>query len=117
VDALRRCGAYPATLLPDRLLLARLALEGEFLQVDRPLWFRRYRHGVTHSLGRQRRSLFGAHVPLRARLPWWVAHAAWFFASLDASLGQRLSTTLLYLRSATGTVRREHRRAVRRRRA
>jgi glycosyltransferase involved in cell wall biosynthesis len=116
VDALRRCGGFPSALLPDRLLLARLALEGEFVQVDRELWQRRYRSGVRPSFARQRRTLFASPTPRRAYLPWWVPHAALFFQSLRASPRERTRLTIAYLRSATRAVRRERRDAARRRR-
>ncbi|HEY6887977.1 MAG TPA: glycosyltransferase family A protein, partial [Solirubrobacter sp.] len=41
-DAFARAGSYQAVLVPDRLLLSRLALEGEFIQVERLLWRRRF---------------------------------------------------------------------------
>jgi glycosyltransferase involved in cell wall biosynthesis len=109
IDALRRCGPFPATLLPDRLLLARLALEGEFVQVDRILWRRRYRQGVTHSLARQQRSLFGARRPVATFLPWWASHAIWLLRSLEGGVAQRTRTTGVYVVSAVRAVRAERR--------
>lgn len=76
--ALERCGSFPNALLPDRLLLVKLAVLGTFVEVPRMLWFRRYRAGVRASLARQRRSLFATRTPARARLPWWLHHAAAF---------------------------------------
>jgi glycosyltransferase involved in cell wall biosynthesis len=73
-DALERCGPFPLVVLPDRLHLLRLAVEGEFRQVPRRLWYRRYRAGVAASNRRQRRSSFRDGVPLSAYAPWWVAH-------------------------------------------
>jgi glycosyltransferase involved in cell wall biosynthesis len=40
-----RRGPFPLAVLPDRLFLARLAVEGEFRHVARRLWYRRYRPG------------------------------------------------------------------------
>lgn len=116
VDALERCGPFPATLLPDRLLLARLALEGEFIQVDLPLWQRRYRKGVVASLPRQRRSLFTGSTPLAAYLPWWAPHGVAFWQSLDGPLRMRLQATSVYLTSGYLAVRRERAEAAQRRR-
>jgi glycosyltransferase involved in cell wall biosynthesis len=109
IDALRRCGPFPATLLPDRLLLARLALEGEFVQVDRILWRRRYREGIGHSLARQRRSLFGSRRPFASFFPWWASHAIWFLRSLEGDFVARTKTTSAYVVSAVRAVRAERR--------
>lgn len=117
VDALRRCGPFPRTLLPDRLLLGRLAVEGEVVHVPEPLWRRRYRRGVKPSLSRQRASLFGDRVPLAAYGPFWASHARWFLASLPHR-PDRLRLTLAYTTSAIGAVSRQrstHRRRMRRR--
>ena len=83
VEALERVGGFPPTLLPDRLLLGRLALEGQFVQVDRVLWSRRYRKGVKPTLSRQRRTLFPGRTAA-AYGPWWAWHVLWFFRSLPA---------------------------------
>jgi glycosyltransferase involved in cell wall biosynthesis len=83
VQALERTGGFPPTLLPDRLLLARLALEGRFAQVERVLWSRRYREGVRPTLSRQRRTLF-PHRIAATYGPWWAWHVLWFFRSLPA---------------------------------
>jgi glycosyltransferase involved in cell wall biosynthesis len=73
-EALARCGPFPAVVLPDRLHLLRLAVEGEFRHVPRRLWHRRYRGGVVVSNRRQRRAFAPDPVPLSARAPWWLAH-------------------------------------------
>jgi len=73
--ALARCGPFPLVLLPDRLHLTRLALEGEFRQVPRRLWYRRVGSSASMSLRRQRRAFFPQGAPLSARLPWALAHA------------------------------------------
>ncbi len=73
-SALERSGPFPLTVLADRLFLVRLALEGEFRQVRRRLWFRRFRAGVAMSNARQRRAAFPEGAPLVAYVPWWVTH-------------------------------------------
>ena len=72
-DALERCGVFRPVLLPDRLLLAELAVEGEFRQVPELLWRRRM-SGVSDAAS-QRRSFFPDGAPAHARLPWWLQHA------------------------------------------
>jgi glycosyltransferase involved in cell wall biosynthesis len=78
VEPLLRCGPLPLVGNPDRFLLTRLALEGEFRQVPRLLWSRRYRQGVRASAARQRRSFYPNGAPLRAYLPWPIAHSVLF---------------------------------------
>jgi len=73
-DAIRRAGVFRHVLVPDRLLLMELALEGQFRQVPEVLWFRRY-YGRIFSLARQRRAFFPDGRPLYAYLPWWIGHA------------------------------------------
>ena len=75
VDALRRAGVFRHVLVPDRLLLMELALEGQFKQVPELLWFRRW-FGRVFSLRRQRRAFFPNGRPLYAFVPWWISHAA-----------------------------------------
>lgn len=74
VGALHRAGPFPNTLTPDRLLLARLALLGQFVQVQQPLWQRR--RLARSSLERQREMLFQPRPPRSARLPPDLVHAA-----------------------------------------
>lgn len=73
LDAVRRLG-FPRALAPDRLLLARLSLEGEFRQVSELLWYRRYVARV--SSRRQRAAFFPDRVPVWSRVPWPLAHTA-----------------------------------------
>lgn len=73
VDVLEDVGGFPAVLLPDRLLLMRMALAGELRQVDDVLWERR-RLG-TPSLARQRATIFPRGAPRWSRLPVWAVHA------------------------------------------
>jgi len=73
--ALDRVGPYRRVLMPDRLLLAELALLGEFYQVPEQLWSRRLPR--TMSLERQRAAFFPDGGGLDTRIvPWWSAHAA-----------------------------------------
>ena len=73
--ALDRVGPYRRVLMPDRLLLAELALLGEFHQVPEYLWSRRLPR--TMSPERQRAAFFPGGGGLDTRIvPWWSAHAA-----------------------------------------
>ena len=73
VDALRRAGVFRSVMLPDRLLMLELTLQGQFRQVQEDLWFRR--QGAS-SLSRQRMSLFtSANAPAGLWLPPRVQHA------------------------------------------
>jgi len=77
-EALVRAGEYPLVVLADRLQLLRLAVEGEFRQVRRRLWYRRYRAGVAMTNRRQRAAAFPGGAPLVAYLPWWLTHPVTF---------------------------------------
>jgi hypothetical protein len=70
-EALERARFDPV-LVPDRLLLAKLAMQGEFVQVPQVLWRRRFVHPVTPE--RQRRALYPNGAPWWSLLPWWVPH-------------------------------------------
>ena len=59
VDAIRRAGVFRRVLVPDRLLMMELALEGQFHQAPEVLWFRRV-YGHAFSLQRQYRAFFSA---------------------------------------------------------
>ena len=75
VDAIRRAGVFRRVLVPDRLLMMELALEGQFRQVPEVLWFRRV-YGHAFSLQRQYRAFFPRGRPLYTYVPWWIGHAA-----------------------------------------
>jgi putative sugar O-methyltransferase len=93
VDALERAGVFRNVLLPDRLLIAELTVQGQIRQVPRVLWQRR--QIGSSSLARQRRTLFGSdRVTLRAYLPWHLVHAAMLVLRLRVSMsqGQRIGT-------------------------
>lgn len=72
VSALEQTGLLREVLLPDRLLIAELALVGEFHQVPEILWYRRYVD--RSSLDRQVRSLFPRQRPWHLWIPWWITH-------------------------------------------
>jgi glycosyltransferase involved in cell wall biosynthesis len=73
-DALARAGVFRRVLLPDRQVLAELALFGQFKQVPELLWYREVFGNF--SLGRQRSALFASRVPSYLYLPVWVTHVA-----------------------------------------
>ena len=79
-EALERSGPFPRVVLPDRLQLLRLTLEGEFRHVPQRAWSRRYPAGVVMTNARQRRTSFPEGAPLRSYLPWSLSHAASFGA-------------------------------------
>ncbi len=71
IRALERFG-FPGALAPDRLLLARMCLAGQFRQVPEVLWHRRYVAKV--SSRRQRAAFFPRGAPAWSRVPWPLAH-------------------------------------------
>jgi Glycosyl transferase family 2 len=111
-EALDRAGEYPLVVLADRLQLLRLAAEGEFRQVRRRLWYRRYRAGVVMTNRRQRRTSFPSGAPLWAYLPWSLTHALMFVRSP----GTVRLAGLVLLESARHAYERSRRRGKRRRR-
>ncbi len=117
LETLRRSDPFPLVILPDRLYVVRLALEGEFRQVARRLWYRRYRFGVVMSFGRQRRAFFPDGVPLWAHIPWWLAHTVLLVRSLKGHR-RRLRLGAVYLSESLRHlhVRRRAQRELRRRR-
>lgn len=97
VEAMRRCGPFPFILQPDRLFLARLILEGEFVQVPEVLWHRRYRQNAVASMSRQRRSLWGGRPPLWTLAPWRLQHWFWLLRELcERPLAARLRIAAIY---------------------
>lgn len=75
VSALEQAGPFPYVIGPDRLLLAHLAVLGEFRQVRDALWHRRFADRVTSR--RQRRAFFpGRRPPWHTYVPWWLVHGA-----------------------------------------
>ena len=99
-------GVYRPVLVPDRLLLSEVALQGELLQVPEVLWRRRFR-GLA-DLERQRRAFFLDKPPAHAAWPWWLQHTGALLlayvvrAPRVAGLGRRdgLRIALTYLRLA-----------------
>ena len=110
-DVMARCGPFPLVVLPDRLYLIRLALEGEFRQVPRRLWYRRYRTRVVMSNRRQRLSSFPEGAPWWAYVPWPLTHAIVFARS-----GAREQSPLVLLESLRRVVEGRWNRGRRRRR-
>jgi SAM-dependent methyltransferase len=117
-SALARAGGFPRTLLPDRLLLLRLALLGEFHQVPRLLWRRRLVGPA--SLERQRQALWPHGAPWWTHLPVELLHgAAMLQAEVARSPGREVgrarglaaATTIVVLRAATKSNRRRLRHA------
>jgi glycosyltransferase involved in cell wall biosynthesis len=82
------CAPYQPVLVPDRLLLSRLALRGEFLQVERVLWRRRF-VGLA-DLDRQRRAFWPEGAPGYTRIPWWLTHAGLVAREGDRRLAREL---------------------------
>lgn len=88
--ALRDAGVFRDVVCPDRLLVAELALRGEFRQVPRELWFRRQFEEA--SVARQQTSLFAGRAPRGRWLPPWLQHARtlWsVYVTRAASTGER----------------------------
>jgi glycosyltransferase involved in cell wall biosynthesis len=97
VSAVTSAGVFRDVLRPDRLLIAELALRGQFRQVPEVLWYRR-RIG-TPSVDRQRTTLFGGHrAPRTIGLPPPVQHAGAMYANyvrrLDPALGVTRATMM-----------------------
>jgi len=88
VDALQAAGVLRNVLLPDRLLVAELSLQGEFAQVQRVLWHRR---GAPRTSGEAARQRARSEPFPGSGLPWPVQHAR---ALLES---QGVSAAALYL--------------------
>jgi glycosyltransferase involved in cell wall biosynthesis len=80
VGAMKAAGVFRDVICPDRLLMAELALQGEFRMVPGELWFRRQFAGAVRggaagsSVERQRTSLFAGDGPSGRWLPPWLQH-------------------------------------------
>ena len=75
LDALYAAGIFRTVLRPDRLLMAELALRGDFRQVPEVLWYRR--QSETASVDRQHATLVVAgEEPSGFTQPPWLQHAA-----------------------------------------
>ena len=79
-DALRKTSVNLNLLMPDRLLLMELALQGGYRAVREPLWKRRYSDAIPRRVGfsdeeqetineRRRRNLFEGKAPWHSYLP------------------------------------------------
>jgi glycosyltransferase involved in cell wall biosynthesis len=71
--AMRRCGIFRRVLFPDAILMYELCLQGDFVQVDDELWYRR--KNAAFSIARQKQSLF-IRKPWYIFLPWPLVNAA-----------------------------------------
>lgn len=74
---LERAGVFRYVLEPDRLMLAELAVQGQFAHVPEPLWQRRFLKSASRA--RQRRSIFPGRRPPHSWLPPSVVRPAVFF--------------------------------------
>lgn len=74
--SLRSAGVFRRVLEPDRLLLAELAVQGEFRHVAEPLWQRRFVKTAVRA--RQRRAIFPHRRPLYSWLAPWIVRPAVF---------------------------------------
>lgn len=75
-ECLERTGLPRKVLLPDLLLLAEVAALGPLKEVPERLWFARATAPPSvRARERQRTTLFGARLPVHARLPWPLVHA------------------------------------------
>jgi hypothetical protein len=86
-----RAGIFRQVLLPDRMLLAELSIDGRFAEVPQMLWQRRQLGQAT--IARQRRTLF-SDPPAHVKLPWWAQHIgafAWAHAVKNDGRHGRLS--------------------------
>lgn len=81
-EPMRRAGVIRRVLVPDRLLLTELSVQGEFIHVPRALRYRRVTARAT--LGRQRAGLFRDSAPAYTRLPWWLVHTGVFAWAITA---------------------------------
>ena len=80
VRSLARAGTFRRVLEPDRLLMAELAVQGQFRHVPQALWQRRFDN--TAMRARQRRAIFHRRRPVYSWLwPWLVRPAvfAWVY--------------------------------------
>ena len=74
LDALQSAGVFRTVLRPDRLLMAELALRGDFRQVPEVLWYRR--QSQTASVDRQHATLVvPGEEPAGFTRPPWLQHA------------------------------------------
>jgi glycosyltransferase involved in cell wall biosynthesis len=97
VPAVRSAGVFRDVLRPDRLLIAELALRGQFRQVHEVLWYRR-QIGAP-SVERQRSTLFGSHrAPRIIGLPPALQHASRLYTNYvwrpDPTLGVARATMI-----------------------
>jgi glycosyltransferase involved in cell wall biosynthesis len=80
VEALERAGVFRYALVPDRLLLTELSMQGDLRQVPQRLFYRRVT-GIP-STERQRAAFWPDGPPRWSRLPWAWQHVAIVGAAL-----------------------------------
>lgn len=71
-DVVRRAGRFRQLLIPDKLLVTEVALQGATVRVPEVLWYRR--PTADFGVARQRRSIFPGGAPLVSRAPWPLVH-------------------------------------------
>jgi glycosyltransferase involved in cell wall biosynthesis len=99
-SALREAGVLRHHLLPDRLLIAELALLGQFRHGHEFLWWRR-RTGEP-SIERQIAASFLGPRPWHLSIPWWLAHALSLYRNVRTQPGG-LTVGFAYLRATLTT--------------
>ena len=78
-QSILKAGVHPYCIMPDRSMLLEIALNGSFLQIEEPLWSRRYfnTNSIGENLGteykkflqRQRKSYFNGKAPFHSYFP------------------------------------------------
>lgn len=106
LSALPIFNPFPACVYPDRLLIARLSVTGQFVQVPKLLWHRTAEEPSTTR--RQRATLFSGLPPMSVKLPWWLVHAVGLrsHANLRSATRYGLQGATLSLRIRLGQARR-----------
>jgi glycosyltransferase involved in cell wall biosynthesis len=101
---LDRLRVYRWVREPDNLMMAELAIQGEFHQIPEILWERRF--GGLASRERQLATCFLDEPPWYSRLPAWIEHAGVIFwryvLSSDRPLRSRLRGLLYWLEFVVG---------------
>ena len=84
-EALEKSGVFRDVLLPDRLLMQELALEGGIIQIEEVLWMRRFKKSVT--LKSQKKSLWAQSKPFSSYFPWEVVHTYHVLGAMRRRIG------------------------------
>jgi glycosyltransferase involved in cell wall biosynthesis len=108
VEALERAGVFRHSLLPDRLLISELSVQGHLRQVPERLFYRRVTEAP--SLERQRAAFWPEGAPRWSGTPWAVQHivlftrALWRNAeALGVPAGERVSIVSAHMRASIAT--------------